>query len=90
MNGRNLTCERRITKELFRVLLTRETYTGKKKPRTSKHIRAAINFLDVALERETGRALIIALKFCLQKASKKLTLPPFLLKHNRAKGGLAA
>ena len=81
--------------ELFMQHFTRETCTGKKKLRTSKnfstyhfyirHIRAAINFLYLALER--GRQSTRSSPESLFAKSFQKTdhdQPPFLLKHEGA------
>jgi len=94
MNGRNFTCERTITKnfsELFRQHFTRETCTGKKKLRTSKHIRAVTNFLDVA--RERGRPITRSSPEGLFAKSFQKTDPAAIFVETRGsqgKAGLAA
>jgi len=86
--------------ELFMQHFTRETCTGKKsfeQARISTYhfymqqIRAAINFLDLALERgrqstRSSPEILFAKSF--QKTDPDQ--PPFLLKHEEAEGGLAA
>jgi len=85
--------------ELFTQHFTRETCTYKKsfeRARIStyhfymQHIRAAINFLDLALER--GRQSTRSSPESLFAKSFQKTdpdQPPFLLRHEGAQGGLA-
>ena len=80
-SGRNFICERKSFSELFMQHFTRETCTAKEsfeQERIStyhfyiRHIRAAINFHDLALER--GRqSTHSSPEVCLQKASRNLT-----------------
>ena len=86
--------------ELLMQHFTRETGSGKESLEQARistyhfymrHIRAAINFLDPALER--GRQSTRSSPESLLGKSFQKTdpdQPPFLLKHEGAEGGLAA
>ena len=86
--------------ELFMQHFTRETCTGKKSFEQAgistyhfymQYLRAAINFLDLALER--GRQSTRSSPESLFAKSFEKTdpdQPPFLSKHEGAQGGLAA